>query len=267
MKMKNLLSRTLLAAAGATLIAQAAQAGTTTYTAGDLMLGFRQSAGPASQDLVLDIGNFSTYANASSPFAVSGLSSADVSAVFGSLNNVQWGVVGALGFAGSGGQPGDTLWMGRGRADASTQSTPWTTGSASAQGTASAKIQSIGNGYKGQTSTANSSTAVIQTGSASTSYSTFIASKNNSGIGNLQDTFQGNVEQTTPSSFSSGFSYEDLYQMNPNTGGAKFLGYFQLGSDSSLEFVPVPEPSTYGLVAGAGLLALCLRNQLRRKQA
>jgi hypothetical protein len=51
-----------------------------------------------------------------------------------------------------------------------------------------------------------------------------------------------------------------------NTEGA-LDGTFSLDNSGVVTFTAVPEPSTYGLFAGAGLLAVCLRNQFRRKQA
>src|SRR5260370_42659217 len=73
MQMKNLLSKTLLAAAGATLITQAAHAQTTvTYTPEDLLLGVQTITGTTqgANDLLVDIGQASIYYQATSPFFV-----------------------------------------------------------------------------------------------------------------------------------------------------------------------------------------------------
>ena len=65
---------------------------------------------------------------------------------------------------------------------------------------------------------------------------------------------------------------EDLYK-GVNSGGTvsmNYVGYFTFdntGASPSFgftpsAFVPVPEPATYGLMAGVGLLLLSLRRQL-----
>ena len=69
----------------------------------------------------------------------------------------------------------------------------------------------------------------------------------------------------------------DLYAMvgGATTGTSSpgdYLGYFEYQGDGDLwfvpeNFVPVPEASTYGLVAGAGLLFMALRRQLGSKTA
>jgi hypothetical protein len=76
--------------------------------------------------------------------------------------------------------------------------------------------------------------------------------------------------------------YRNVY-VNPNTvgtGTANFLavtagasgttstiGTFTLDNTGMLTFTAVPEPSTYGVLAGMGLLALCLRRQFVNKAA
>jgi len=90
--------------------------------------------------------------------------------------------------------------------------------------------------------------------------------------GNWAGTFipTQNVETTTGSSFGAGnFVRMDFYAENGNatSGTSTYEGYFQLNGDGSAFFDPVglvavPEPATYGLLAGLGLLVLALRKQL-----
>jgi hypothetical protein len=59
----------------------------------------------------------------------------------------------------------------------------------------------------------------------------------------------------------------NFWAVQANSSAGTQDQFFTLGSDGVVTFAAVPEPSTYGLFAGAGLLAVCLRNQFRRKQA
>jgi|SRR5450756_1354290 len=60
-----------------------------------------------------------------------------------------------------------------------------------------------------------------------------------------------------------------LEQVLANGSSPTSVGTFNLSNAGVLSFSPVavPEPSTYGLLAGAGLLIVSLRNKLARKQA
>ncbi len=60
---------------------------------------------------------------------------------------------------------------------------------------------------------------------------------------------------------------DQLFEIADNNTPATLLGGFTLGSNDQLTFTAaaVPEPSTYGMLAGAGLLVLAVRNQFRRK--
>jgi hypothetical protein len=66
---------------------------------------------------------------------------------------------------------------------------------------------------------------------------------------------------------STGVVTETLYQMLANGSDPVTLGTFSLGANGTLTFAAasVPEPATYGVLGGAGLLLVSLRTQLRRK--
>jgi hypothetical protein len=68
---------------------------------------------------------------------------------------------------------------------------------------------------------------------------------------------------------TTGYTSMNLYGNVANNTAATLLGTFSFADTGIVTFdaVSVPEPSTYGLFAGAGVLAVCLRNQFRRKQA
>jgi hypothetical protein len=74
---------------------------------------------------------------------------------------------------------------------------------------------------------------------------------------------------TIEASPSGGTVYEALWEVptgNSVSGaGDTYEGYFTFKSDGEVDFteVAVPEPSTYGLIAGLGLLGLAFRRQLR----
>ena len=80
------------------------------------------------------------------------------------------------------------------------------------------------------------------------------------------------MQNDTGTGFSgAAVNRSDFYAVPPNDlalpAGVQHLGYFELQADGDLWFVPVPEPSTYGLAAGAGLLFMALRRQLSQKVA
>jgi len=60
----------------------------------------------------------------------------------------------------------------------------------------------------------------------------------------------------------------NFWAVQANSTAGTQDAFFTLDSSGVVTFsAAVPEPSTYGLFAGAGLLVVCLRNQFRRKQA
>jgi hypothetical protein len=80
----------------------------------------------------------------------------------------------------------------------------------------------------------------------------------------------GNINNTTGSPFTTGI-VSDLFEYNGTgaAGGSVYEGDFTFNTDGSLDFTTpttaVPEPTTYGILAAGGLLALSLGKQLRRQ--
>jgi len=119
-------------------------------------------------------------------------------------------------------------------------------------------------GGNGPLTAGNSGTPVA---SSSTSFTTLV---NASGTPSVKNDTGINAS----SAIGSGIIFEDLW-FNLKGTGWTYTGYLELdttGSSPSLTFTPkdlvaVPEPSTYGLLGGAGLLVLSVRRQFNRKNA
>jgi len=262
--MKTLSKTLMLATAGMAMVAAQAQAQSFTYADGDLLLDFRQASSPTT-DLTIDLGAVSSYAGQTSVVSLNQFSTYLTGTYGANLSGLDWSVAGS---ASTG------LWMTRTRNAGSgsyndqsvNASTPWINHSGSVNALTVADVRGTGNGAASVTATVLANQVATTSDTANNSYHHFVGNN-----GNWSGNFQGNVETATGASFTgSAFEREDLYASPNGSGNSTYLGYFELDANSGLEFVPatlavaVPEPMTYGLLSGIGLLALSLRQQIRR---
>jgi hypothetical protein len=118
--------------------------------------------------------------------------------------------------------------------------------------------------------------AAVAVGSAG-SPNTTSYSYNVLGLNNPNTSVQSFQTQLPDTTVTGGLAYEDVWFNNTQgTGltGWQYKGYLTLDltgdTTQLLTFTPavaVPEPSTYGLIAGLGLLAVAVRRQLSTKSA
>jgi len=227
--MKKTIKATMiaLAVAGAASAAQAA-----TYN-NDLIIGFTSASG---NDLLYDLGSFSSLTSGEQWNLSTLLSGYN-------LNTVNWGVVGNTSASSSSRVLYTTF-----------NSTPANAGSArgNAVNTADGALYSnFATAGSGQFATVDSSTD---------------NSWNHQTLNPTLSTQYQNAWEN-PNQVGTGSINFWAVQANNTTGTQD--QFFTLDSSGTVTFgvAAVPEPSTYGLFAGAGVLAVCLRNQFRRKQA
>jgi hypothetical protein len=274
--MKNHLYKAALLAAlglGSITAAHAQQSG-------DLVIGFSSTAAGVTQDYQVDLGSFSGMGvndNLSSALNVSTLQS-----IFGSsLSGVSVGIVG---WANDPNGVNTDLFRSTTRAagpftppytqaDSTTPARP--TGNGNISG-AAADIASL-NTSQGNTAGINKGTSASP---GAGSWSDLIA-QSSTAIGFLgANSYAGQVGNPMGVLVSDGHGGVtlnlDLYEdNNTSTTGRNFIyqGYFNLdvnGSSDTLTFDPVaavPEPGTYGMLAGAGLLLVAVRRQFTAKNA
>jgi hypothetical protein len=277
----------------------------TTYTNGDVFLGFRRSG--TANTLAVNLGSATkflipAYGGTATPGSsfnvqfglVPGTSTpvfnlnTDLTGVFTSswTNNttdgsgVRWAVVGLSGNTTSGipGYTARTLFVTRARTEPSVQTSIGADrldigdfGEFSAAFTAFTQGTG-GSQFRFQDSTTNSTVAYIGAAGGADNWGTRIdtASEGSFGLGSgveVEQTF-GDFQGTTDSVL-------DLW-ISPNTGSTTipvnqntYLGNFTVNTAGELTFTAVPEPSTYALLglAGAGTLAWRWRHRRRVQQS
>lgn len=244
---RSILSVARAAVAAATLAIPAAKAGAVSYSAGDLFLGVRASSGTgATQDYLVNIGQASVYRDATTPFTVGGLGDlgADLSAIFEANWNtradVSWSISGTPGPSAVAGDPSRTLYATTPESAPYLPASPLLRANAAAQAAPTNKLTSLAVAYLQtagvpNTSTANSSVAIVQTTTDANSYASFQTGA--SSYSYFSPTIEGNFAN------GAATSVLDLYRLAPATDAAigtagDFLGTFTLGANGALTFVP-----------------------------
>lgn len=231
------------------------------YTPRDLLLGMRLPDGVA--ELVVNLGPVSRFSTATpgSIINISGFTPAQVEEAFGTTSGILWSAAAAVKVADGGDAsfPEVTLWATRPRSNPANKSTSWTSRSETSQGLAANKISEWGSNTAALSDETlahplrNTATAIIEPAGEPRSYGRIVGAS-----GNLSSTFQGKIENTTPTPFTmSAVSRSDLYELPPQTGNppGRHLGFFELRADGTMIFQAsggvVELPQAPGLTAQA----------------
>lgn len=283
MKLKSLSMAAIAAAICGWTAGEATAQTQTSYTAGDLFVGFRATDNfGASQNYLINIGQASTYRDLTAGTTINlslGNIGVDLTGLYGSdwhmRDDVFWSVSG--GNTSSSTVSGDSArtayYSNYGGGPA------WDrlgfSGSASSNGAFQSQslryIQSpIGDPIL---STANSSVGVIQTATTSNSYGSFQVEGNQTAA---YGRFGGGGENSFAVGGVAGTGNElSLYRLEtipfggPATAPGEYLGYFSINSSGLVSFTAVPEPGTIGLalaaLAGLAIFAACRRHKANAK--
>jgi len=233
------------------------------YNTGDLFLAFRATGSTgATQDYVVDIGQYSQFTTTTNTFALSlGDIGQDLEDKYGSgwfsRSDLFWSITGT---------PYDgvtvttpTLYVSRARTDVNTPATAWLGRSNSAQVSTASSFQALAGAFASVgTATGNSSVATFQNVGDSNSYASFTKPTLTTDF-NVWNTIQGTSS-----------AVQDLFQVNPVFNQAAVRqGSFQFDSDGNLYFTgaSVPEPSTVALVGVASAVALYMTRRRRQTLA
>jgi len=217
---------------------------TTTYSAGDLFLSFRQTGN--NSDYLVNIGQASLYTGATSSITLTiGDIATDLSTVFGSGwntdNTVFWSVSGTnhLTVTNGGNDPVRTLYASKMSSGSGT--TPWTC--SFSLSSADSKMASMATAYKSKSSTANSSVGLIQNNvstSSNNAYASYQSGGVNVGAGNLSFTyFNPSVEAASGSGITT--TTLNLYRVPEGSANPGMLGgSFTITSAGTVTFTPAP---------------------------
>jgi hypothetical protein len=279
----NKFTKTAVLAAMAVLVSQAAQAQNNSgYLNGDLVLGFTKTSGTGSgNDYIVDIGATlgengttgatpSTYGNQQVSLS-SYINLTAFNSTYGSANGVNVGVIGGDLFGGDNSQ--GALWTTTMRTGANplslagTETTPGAPVNAgfllNAAGYPQVLGPASGAGFV-SSGNANSWTANIAkapgvAGTAINSFASVLPTSANpmSAIG-ASDTTVLDLWYESANAQGNPTAWQYVGELSLGLSGASAVFNF----DPADEVVAVPEPTTFGLLAGVGLLALSIRRQI-----
>ena len=282
MNLNNLLTKSLLIIAGATLLHSPALA-TLPYTSGDLIMGFRTTGAsnpagltnPSGTDYEINLGSATNLIGAFGTINFANIG-ADLTAIFGPNWNTRadlfWSISGVV-TPTVGGIPNNTLFATRPETELGIQSVPWNRIGSFSVGAPALKMGSMAGesfGYAAGTSatlnqleSVNTVGGLIQDAGSGNSYASFQPGGANTTGATAFGVFSGGIE----GNFGAGTSGTilDMYELIPGSGPGAFLGTFQINDTGTASFTAVvPEPSSLAIVgAGAGLLGLLRRRQQR----
>lgn len=266
MKLKKLILSALVALTGAGWGVTSANAATTAYSPGDILIGFYASGGTGSAtSYIVNVGPVSGFLSSTDPIDLGNIS-LDLKGTYGdgwaTRNDLYWGIVGATGTVGN--SAGIISYASQARTDVNTQADGWAAFTTSAKRNDNlSAINTLGGTYNGKTSTANNPNGLAQANSVSggwayqlTHNGTFLSAPtfaNNSGWTGSE--FLGNFANGADGTVLDLFSVGTI----ANTG---YVGTFSINSDGDVFYNAVPEPSTYALMAIAGtFFAIFLRRR------
>jgi len=245
------------------------------YTAGDLLLGFRATGGTgANTDYVIDLGSASTFRDATSSFSI-GSFGTDLSAIYGAgwatRSDLLWSVIGG-GLSGDG---TNTVYASAAETVFGTHANPLTRFSNSAQAGVVTKISNTAGvstgGYLGGSTSFNSNplsngSAVAEDQTAANPWAQY-----QFGFGSPANTsaFGLYASPGIEGSFANGAAVSalDLYRMATSTTAGlpgTYVGTFTINTSGQGTFNVVPEPSS-ALMLGLGTAFLGFVR--RRRQA
>ena len=264
MKLKSILTTALLATT--VLLAGRSAEAALNYAAGDLFLGFKGTGD--AQDYLVNIGNvsqFSSLDGATFTVNVGGSIGADLATAFGSgwanRSDVFWGLIGTTYDGAVNLTPTLYATKPRSQTTPNVQSVPWKGRSNSGQVSSVSQIQQLAGYYKDQgNATGNSTKGTFQLATNSSSFAQLTATSNDFTVG-------GNIEGAFIVENGTANSVLDLYRIDPVFNqNATYLGKFTISNTGIVQFTAaaVPEPSTYGLVIGAGAVLLALKRRRRQ---
>jgi len=247
--------------------AYSTQAQVASYSDGDILLLFRETGNITANDLEVDLGPASGLSGDNGTVVVA---ASTVTSAFGRAPSTGL----PIGFSAAGSVLStDELWLTRQQTGTTEPTHQSDQENAATQTPVANAISAIGNGAVGATAGPVVGSALVPGGNANSYQSQ--AEQNSGGQSGVIN--YGGVESTSTlsggkiESVNNGAStvYEALWDV-PASDSANpaetYLGYFTFLPTGQVDFTSVtavPEPSTYGLLAATGLLAVALRRQFR----